>query len=195
VRGDVTAPDPRPQFSDRGITLGALFRCFLVIGITGFGGVLPVVVHEIVRKRAWLDAEEFTEILSICQVLPGPNIVNISVLFGTRVAGLAGGIVAVTGLLLLPVALVLALGTLYAGVSDVAQVQGAVRAVAAGAAGLLIAVTARLFWPQRRNPLVLVIGALVVLAVAWFRVPLVWVILVFGSLSLGLTYLRTRHDG
>lgn len=195
MRGDVTAPDPRPQFSDRGITLGALFRCFLVIGITGFGGVLPVVVHEIVRKRAWLDAEEFTEILSICQVLPGPNIVNISVLFGTRVAGLAGGIVAVTGLLLLPVALVLALGTLYAGVSDVAQVQGAVRAVAAGAAGLLIAVTARLFWPQRRNPLVLVIGALVVLAVAWFRVPLVWVILVFGSLSLGLTYLRTRHDG
>lgn len=192
--GDLSLSE-RPPLTERGITLGALFRCFLVIGITGFGGVLPVVVHELVRKRAWLDTDEFTEILSVCQVLPGPNIVNISVLFGSRVGGVAGGVVSITGLLLLPVALVLALGTLYAGVADVAQVQGAVRAIASGAAGLLIAVTTRLLWPQLRNPMVLVIGALVVLAVAWFRVPLIWVILGFGPLSLGLTYLRMRRDG
>jgi chromate transporter len=195
VRSDVIAAGPRPPLTDRGITLGALFCCFLLIGITGFGGVLPVVVHELVRKRAWLDTDEFTEILSICQVLPGPNIVNISVLFGSLVAGPMGGVVSITGLLLLPVALVLVLGTLYAGVSDVAQVQGAMHAVAAGAAGLLMAVTARLFWPRRRNPMVLVIGSLVVIAVAWFRVPLVWVILLFGPLSLGLTYLGMRRDG
>ncbi len=185
----------RPPLADRGITLGALFRCFLVIGITGFGGVLPVVVHEIVRKREWLDAEEFTEILSICQVLPGPNIVNISVLFGMRVAGLRGGLVSLMGLLLLPVALVLVLGTLYSGFADVPQVQGAVRAVAAGAAGLLIAVSLRLLWPQRRNPLVLGLGAVVVVAAAWVRWPLIWVILCFGPLSLLLTYLRMRRDG
>lgn len=195
MRSDLSSSAPRTTITERSITLGALFRCFLVIGITGFGGVLPVVVHEIVRKRRWLDTDEFTELLSICQVLPGPNIVNISVLFGTRVAGLIGGVAAVAGLLLLPVALVLALGTLYAEFSEVAQVQGAVRAVAAGAAGLLIAVTARLFWPQRGNPLVLAIGLLVTIAVAWFRVPLVWVILGFGPLSLGLSYLRMRRDG
>jgi len=93
--------------NERGITLGGLFRCFLVIGITGFGGVLPVVIHELVRKRGWLDTGEFTEILSVCQVLPGPNIVNISILFGARVAGFPGAMVSVGGLLLLPVALVL----------------------------------------------------------------------------------------
>ena len=105
---------PRSPMNERGITLGGLFRCFLVIGITGFGGVLPVVIHELVRKRGWLDISEFTEILSVCQVLPGPNIVNISILFGARVAGFPGAMVSVAGLLLLPVALVLTLGVVYA---------------------------------------------------------------------------------
>ncbi|MEQ8365174.1 MAG: chromate transporter [Roseicyclus sp.] len=185
----------RPPMHERGITIGDLFRCFLVVGITGFGGVLPVVIHEVVRKRGWLDMHEFTEILSVCQVLPGPNIVNISVLFGARVAGIPGAVVSVGGLLLLPVALVLTLGTVYAQFADQPAVEGAVRTVAAGAAGLLIAVTARLFWPQRRNPIVLGIGLLVLLAVAWARVPLIWVVLGFAPVSLALTWWWMRRYG
>ncbi len=194
MRGDLSA-SPRPSLADRNITLGSLFRCFLLIGITGFGGVLPVVVHEIVRKRRWLDTEEFTEMLSVCQVLPGPNIVNISVLFGMRVAGLPGGIVSLTGLLMVPVALVLALGTLYTNYAEVPQVQGAVRAVAAAAAGLVVAVTVRIAWPQRQNPIAVAIGVLVVMAAAWARVPLVWVIVIFAPLSLALTFMRMRRNG
>lgn len=186
---------PRSPMNERGITLGGLFRCFLVIGITGFGGVLPVVIHELVRKRGWLDISEFTEILSVCQVLPGPNIVNISILFGARVAGFPGAMVSVAGLLLLPVALVLTLGVVYAQFAENQAVEGAMRAVAAGAAGLLIAVTARLFWPHRRNPLVIGIGTLVLLAAAWLRVPLVWVVLGFGPVSLALTWWWMRRHG
>jgi len=199
VRGDLSrpsdaAPPPWRPITDRGITLGGLFRCFLLVGITGFGGVLPVFVHEVVRKRGWLDDAEFTELLSVCQVLPGPNIVNMCILLGMRVHGLAGATVAVLGLLLLPVTVVLALGMLYAGFAEEPAVEGAVRAVAAGAAGLLIGVTVRLFWPHRGNPLVLAVGLLVVGAVAWLRLPLAWVLLTLAPVSIALTWWQvTRH--
>lgn len=188
------ATQPRPDLSARGITRGALFRCFLIVGITGFGGVLPVFVHEVVRKRGWLDPEEFTEMLAVCQVLPGPNIVNLSMVLGMRARGLMGAFVSVLGLLLLPVAVLLLLGTLYAGFAHLPAVAGAVRAIAAAAAGLLIAITARLFWPQRTDPLAIGIGALVLVGIAWFRLPLFWVLAVLGPVSVGLTFWR-RRDG
>ena len=185
----------RPPLAERGINLSALFWCFLVIGITGFGGVLPVVIHEIVRRRGWLSIEEFTEILSVCQVLPGPNIVNISIMLGMRINGFAGALASIGGLLVLPVALVLVLGATYARFEDVPQVQGAVRAIAAGAAGLLIGVTVRLFWAQRTNPIAIAVGLVVIAAVAWIRMPLIWVILGFGPISLALTWWRMHRHG
>lgn len=179
---------------ERGITLWALFRCFLVIGVTGFGGVLPVVIHELVERRRWLTAVEFTEILSVCQILPGPNIVNISVVFGMRVAGWVGSAVAMTGLLLLPIVIGLTLAGLYSGFADVPQVQGAMRAVAAAASGLVVAVAAKLFWPQRRNPIVHIIGGLVILAVIWLRLPLPIILGVLAPCSIAITAWRLHHD-
>lgn len=185
----------RPPLIERGITASGLFWCFMIVGITGFGGVLPAFVHEVVRKRAWLDYEEFTELLAVCQVLPGPNIVNMSMVLGMRVRGLRGAFVSVLGLLSLPVVLVLALGVLYAGFSHLPAVEGAVRAIAAAAAGLLIAITARLFWPQRANPVAIGVGLLVMGAIAWLRLPLFWVLVSLGPVSVGLTWLRMRRNG
>lgn len=189
------ADHPSSDLSQRGITLGGLFRCFLIVGITGFGGVLPVFVHEVVRKRRWLDQEEFTEVLAVCQVLPGPNIVNMSMVLGMRSRGLMGAFVSVLGLLILPVILVLAIGALYAGYAHLPAVEGAVRAIAAAAAGLLIAITTRLFWPQRANPLATGIGLLVLLGIAWLRIPLFWVLAVLGPVSVALTWWLRRRDG
>jgi chromate transporter len=188
-------PPTRPDITARGITLRGLFVCFLIVGITGFGGVLPVFVHEVVRKRGWLDQEEFTELLAVCQVLPGPNIVNMSMVLGMRVRGLMGAFVSVLGLLLLPVVVVLALGALYAGFAHLPAVEGAVRAIAAAAAGLLIAITARLFWPQRANPVAIGIGLLVLGGIAWLRLPLFWVLIVLGPISLALTWWRMQRHG
>lgn len=186
---------PSRDLTQRGITRQGLFRCFLIVGVTGFGGVLPVFVHEVVRKRAWLDQEEFTELLAVCQVLPGPNIVNMSMVMGMRTCGLSGAFVSVLGLLLLPVILVLALGALYASFAHLPEVEGAVRSIAAAAAGLLIAITARLFWPQRANPVAIWIGLLVLIAIAWFRMPLLWVLAVLGPVSIALTWWRRRAHG
>jgi chromate transporter len=186
---------PPRDLTQRGITRQGLFRCFLIVGVTGFGGVLPVFVHEVVRKRAWLDQEEFTELLAVCQVLPGPNVVNMSMVMGMRTCGLSGAFVSVLGLLLLPVILVLALGVLYASFAHLPEVEGAVRSIAAAAAGLLIAITARLFWPQRANPVAIGIGLLVLIAIAWFRMPLLWVLAVLGPVSIALTWWRRRAHG
>lgn len=186
---------PSRDLTQRGITRQGLFRCFLIVGVTGFGGVLPVFVHEVVRKRAWLEQEEFTELLAVCQVLPGPNIVNMSMVMGMRTCGLSGAFVSVLGLLLLPVILVLALGALYASFAHLPEVEGAVRSIAAAAAGLLIAITARLFWPQRANPVAIGIGLLVLIAIAWFRMPLLWVLAVLGPVSIALTWWRRRAHG
>ncbi|MBF9047325.1 chromate transporter [Rhodobacterales bacterium LSUCC0031] len=166
-----------------------------MVGVTGFGGVLPVFVHEVVRKRAWLRDDEFAELLAVCQVLPGPNIVNMSMVLGMRTCGLSGAFVSVLGLLLLPVALVLALGALYASFAHLPAVEGAVRAIAAAAAGLLIAITARLFWPQRANPVAILIGLMVLIAIAWLRLPLIWVLTFLGPVSVALTWWRRRGHG
>ncbi len=194
MRRDVN-PHEFVEASEPDISLGALFRCFLVIGVTGFGGVLPVVVHELVTRRHWMSHEDFSEVLSVCQILPGPNIVNISVVFGTRVAGIVGALAALSGLLLLPVAIGLTLATIYAGFSDLPQVRGMISAVASAAAGLLLAVAVRLFAPICTNPMAWIVGALVIGAVVWFRLPLVWVIVVLGPVSIGLTLWQMRDHG
>ena len=66
------------------VTTGALFWGFLKVGVSGFGGVLPIAHRMLVERRRWLTEQEFTEALSLSQFLPGPNIVNLSVIIGRR---------------------------------------------------------------------------------------------------------------
>ena len=99
-------------------TVAALFWGFLSISIIGFGGVLPWARRLIVEQRRWLTGAEFTDLLGLCQFLPGPNIVNLSVALGSRFRGLPGALAAMVGLLTLPMLLVVALGTVYAAWSD-----------------------------------------------------------------------------
>src|SRR5579863_6568850 len=77
---------------------GDLFLAFLTVGLSGFGGVLPFARRMLVERRAWLSQAQFNETLALCQTLPGPNIVNVSVVVGARFAGVAGAVAAVTGL-------------------------------------------------------------------------------------------------
>src|SRR4051812_1688231 len=104
----VTARVPEP------VTLGALFTGFFSIGVSGFGGVLPFARRLIVEQRRWLDEAEFNDVLGMCQILPGPNVVNVSIVVGARFRGPAGAAAAFSGLLLAPLAIVLALATLHA---------------------------------------------------------------------------------
>src|ERR1700748_1354178 len=91
-----------------------LFLAFAKMSLSGFGGVLVFARRGIVDEHRWMTAEEFNETFALCNFLPGPNIVNLSFVFGSRFRGLAGGIAAFAGLVGPPVVVVTILGVLYA---------------------------------------------------------------------------------
>src|SRR3954471_15412294 len=76
-----------------------LFMVFAKISLAGFGGVLIWTRRAIVEQHRWMSAEEFNETFALCHFLPGPNVVNLSLVFGSRFRGLAGGLAAFAGLL------------------------------------------------------------------------------------------------
>ena len=78
--------------------LGELFWAFSCLSLQGFGGVLAVVHRELVEKRGWLTAEAFLEDWAVAQVMPGPNVCNLALMFGDRHFGWRGAVTALAGL-------------------------------------------------------------------------------------------------
>src|ERR1700722_11740871 len=91
----------------------ALFTVFLAMGLSGFGGVLPFARRALVDRHGWLTQADFTETLALCQSLPGPNVVNLSIVVGARARGWRGALAAVSGLIGAPFLILLVLGLLY----------------------------------------------------------------------------------
>jgi chromate transporter len=164
-----------------------IFRGFLILGLTGFGGVLPLARHMIVEQRRWLTATEFTDTLALCQFLPGGNIINLSVAIGLRFAGIAGALAAVVGLIAAPIVIVLALGLVYARFRTEPHVVHMFAGLAAAAAGQLVAMAVKLALPSRRKPLAIAIALVVFAAIAVFHLPLVPTMLVAAPLSIYAT--------
>ena len=158
----------------------------------GFGGVLAVAQVKLVERRRWLTKPQFVEMLSMAQVLPGPNIVNLSLMFGDRSFGLRGAFAAFAGLLLVPLLIVLALAALYAQFASWPQVAGALRGMGVVAAGLVVATALKLFGTLESNPmglpLCLAFAALTLVAVAGLRWPLAGVIVVLDSLAIACAW-------
>jgi len=73
-------------------SLGELFFAFNRLALQGFGGVLPVVQHELVERKRWLTQEEFVEDWAVAQIMPGPNVVNLALTLGARWFGLRGAL-------------------------------------------------------------------------------------------------------
>jgi len=166
-------------------SLKALFWAFTWLALQGFGGVVAVVQRELVEKKRWLSREQFVEDWAVAQVLPGPNVVNLSLMIGDRYFGWRGGLVALAGMLTFPLLIVLVLAGLYAGVSDVPQMQGALRGMSAVAAGMIVATGLKMLPTLKTNVMGIAwcwaLAALTFVAIAWLRVPLIWVLAVLGG--------------
>ena len=134
-----------------GPTPAALFAAFLSIALSGFGGVLPFARRMLVDRRGWLSAAEFTETLSLCQSLPGPNVVNMSIVVGGRACGWRGSVAAFTGLVATPVAIVIALGALYSRFGGLAEVRAALVGLGAAASGLVASTAVRMAEPLLKS--------------------------------------------
>ncbi|MDE2208362.1 MAG: chromate transporter [Betaproteobacteria bacterium] len=174
------------------ISRSELFASFLKMGLLGFGGVLPWARRVIVDERRWMSDREFVEVIGLCQVLPGPNIVNFAVIFGARNRGPVGALLAVGALLFVPVGVMLLIALFYAQVAGNPWVRDAIAAAAAAAAGLILGTAARLL-VQARPPLrgMLTGGAAFVL-VGILHLPLFWVIVVLIAVAIVAEWRASR---
>src|SRR6218665_549926 len=123
-------PDARP----RPRSPSDLFWSFTCLPLQGFGGVLAVVQRELVERKRWMSNEEFVEDWAVAQVMPGPNVVNLSIMIGDRYFGLRGALAALAGMLTFPLVLVLVLAVVYARFSSHPAVAGALRGMGGVAA-------------------------------------------------------------
>lgn len=189
------APTSAATATLRPASIGELFFAFNRLALQGFGGVLAVAQRELVERRRWLTREEFVEMLALSQVLPGPNVVNLALMFGDRFFGLRGAAAAVGGMLVVPLVIVLALAAAYGEFARIAIVSGALRGMGAVAAGLVIATAAKLAATLGNNrlglPLAVAFALLTFVAIALLRWPLVWVIAGLGSCAVAIAWLRS----
>jgi chromate transporter len=173
-----------------------LFVSFTILALQGFGGVLAVVQHELVDRKRWMTREEFVEDWAVAQIMPGPNVVNLALMIGGRYFGLPGAMAALAGMLTVPLVLVLMLAMVYAHFSAYPGVAGALRGMAAVAAGLIAATGLKLFGALKTHPLGLPIcvalGGATFVGIALLRLPLAYVLLGLGTISCILTYRKLK---
>jgi chromate transporter len=190
----VTAPDlsisPPPS-------LIALFIAFAKMSLAGFGGVLVGARRGIVDQHRWMTADEFNETFALCHFLPGPNIVNLTFVFGSRFRGLAGGIAAFTGLVGPPVVIVTVLAALYQRYGEIDALRHILAGVSCAAIGLLLATVFRMMKPliKRRDLVGLLVMIAVFVAIGLMRLPLPSVLLVAIPLSIAITFTMRSGGG
>src|SRR3954451_13722416 len=172
----------------------ALFLAFARMSLAGFGGVLVFARQAIVEQHRWMTGPEFNETDGLCHFLPGPNIVNLSMVFGARLRGIAGGIAAFAGLLLPPTLIMTVLAIVYARFGDVEVLRRILAGISCAAVGLLIAVVFRMMTPllKRLDAVALILMVGVSLALGLLRLPLQVVLLVAIPVSVSAIFLMRR---
>src|SRR5712692_1904568 len=183
-----TSPTPTPP------GLAELFFAFAKMSLAGFGGVLVWARRGIVDQHRWMTAEEFNETFALCHFLPGPNIVNLSVVFGSRFGGIAGGLAAFAGLMGPPMVIATILAALYARYGEIDALRRILAGVSCAAVGLLISVVFKMMMPliKRRDLIGLVILAAVFIAVGLLRLPLPAGLLVASPVSIAISFVVRR---
>ena len=156
-------------------TLRQLFLGFLGLGMMAFGGALPLAHRMLVEDKRWLNETEFTELLGLCQFLPGGNMINLSVAVGMRFHGVKGAFVSILGLVAMPSVVLVMLGMLYERFQNDAQVAHVFAGLAAAAAGLLVAMALKIAVQLRKQYWMALIAVLCFVMIALLRWPLLWV--------------------
>ena len=187
-------PDANPPISLSEVRPGIadLFMGFLEVGLLGFGGVLPLARRMIVEQRGWMDGPAFTDLLALCQFLPGGNVINLSVAVGLRFRGIAGAVAALAGLLAAPMAVSIALVSVYERYQAVPMVRTLFLGLGAAAAGLILSLALKLARPVLATPLLAGVAVLCFVSVALLRLPLLPTMLVLSPLGMFVAWRSAR---
>jgi len=192
----MTSPPAQEEPRARPASLTDLFVSFTLLALQGFGGVLAVVQRELVERKRWFTRDEFVEEWAVAQIMPGPNVVNLALMLGSRYFGLRGALVALAGMLTFPLLVVLALALVYSRFAGNPHAEGALRGMGAVAAGLITATGLKLMPALQKNalglPLCSVLAVLAFVGIAWLRLPLAWVLIGLGGISCVLVYRKLR---
>jgi chromate transporter len=170
-----------------------LFLAFFKITLSGFGGTLPWTRRMFVEQKHWMTAQEFNEAYALCQFLPGPNIVNLASVFGSRMRGPTGALAAWAGFLVLPFFMMVVAAILYQRYGELEVVRRVLGGIAPAAAGLMIATVAKMAAPlfARFGPAPFVLLA-TVLAIGVMRWPLLWVLAVLVPTSVAFAWWKRK---
>jgi chromate transporter len=190
----VPAAVPAPDLRNNPPGVVTLFLAFAKMSLSGFGGVLVFARRAIVDEHRWMTAEDFNETFALCHFLPGPNVVNLSFVFGSRFRGVAGGIAAFAGLVGPPMLLVTVLAAVYSHFGEVEALRRVLAGVSCTAIGLLASAVIRMMTPllRKRDVLGFVVMIAVFSAIGVVRLPLPAVLLAAIPLSIAVTYARLR---
>lgn len=177
-------------------SLKDLFIGFTVMALQGFGGVMVSAQRELVEVRRWMTNEEFVEDWAVAQIMPGPNVINMALMYGGRQFGIRGALAAMAGLLTVPLMLVLLLALAYTHYASHPGVAGALRGMGAVAAGLIMATGIKLIPAMKMNvlgrTLCIVMGAATFVSLALLRLPLLYVLPSLGLVACALAYRKLR---
>jgi chromate transporter len=187
----VTAPD----ITQSPPSLITLFIAFAKMSLAGFGGVLVWARRGIVDQHKWMTADEFNETFALCHFLPGPNIVNLTFVFGSRLRGLPGAVAAFSGLVGPPALIMVVMGMLYHRYGEIDALRRILSGVACAAIGLMLAVVFRMMTPliKRRDVIALLVMVAVFIAIGIARLPLAAVLLVAIPISIAITWWVRRE--
>ncbi len=181
-----TAPRPEhPEQSGPRPRIGPL-RLLLVfsqVTISGFGGVAPFAYRAFVERRRWLTNAEFAEMFAFGQLMPGPGVTNFALTMGYRDSGAIGAIAAVTGIVTLPVLLMLLIGMTYNQYGNLPQVRDALTGMSTVTAGLVVAMALKMSagMHRRHRSLLLLLAAFFGLGVMrWPFLMVISVLAIFG---------------
>jgi chromate transporter len=173
-----------------------LFLAFTRLALQGFGGVLAVAQRELVERLGWMTQDEFVETLAIAQVLPGPNVVNLSMMVGDRFFGLRGAAAALAGMLSAPAVIVLALAMAYSHLAVHPMAVNALRGMGMVSAGLILATGVKLLPALAKSPLgrplALGLALAAFVLIGLLRWPLFQVLILLGGGGMALAWWKTR---
>jgi chromate transporter len=177
----------------RPASLGALFGEFLKVSLLGFGGGIVLAHRAAVERQRWLTEAEFADALTLCQFMPGPNVVGIAVCVGAKTRGAIGALTAFAGFAVIPGMIGFALALIYLGQTRIPLVQNILSGISAAAAGLMLATGLRLLRPHWRNPRVTAFAALAFAGLAIARFPLLLVLAALAPLSVTAALVARRR--
>lgn len=130
-----------------------LFWAFFQVGLFSIGGgyaALPLIQARVVGEHGWLTLAEFTDVVTISQMTPGPIGINAATFVGTKIAGLAGAVTATVGCVAPSFVIVLVLAYVYTKYRDLKLVRGVLAGLRPAVVGLIAAsglsITILAFW-------------------------------------------------